>query len=544
MKNPLAALSPERAQKTLAVASISVLVAGVASVGQVRYELDRKDSSTLASNEQGTPATTDPQTGVLPTATPGASAVPSASAVPGTSATPGATAPSTVSRPGGSTGGVVIDTPVPGVTIPDFGLKTQGVTPKQVRIGVSYNVSGCGPDGQVSAMFNAATAGDPGKAYPAFVRYVNETGGIGGRTLVLDVEDDGGGGSCSSKAIAAAKAMADDNKDFLAIPGLHTESDYIISRKVPVFGGRDDPASLKKIGANGLMLTESLQESFRAWASLGKNVIDTAKHKACFVHPGSDESGDWDTYAKVMNAEMAAAGLQFTDEIVYSGEVATAQQESARVATRVKTKGCDQVYVASTNPIAWIFFTQAMSQAQHYPLWTFTSYTVLADSDLAGGLMDQNQWKNSIGLSGRVPKGVGHPAEGNCARVYNKYNNGDGQSESAATQVACAQILTTAAMMRQAVKTTGVLTGNSLLVGAHSINGRFYYEATVPMTYSFPDADGPFVTKGFHHMTIVKWDSNAGTYRFPDFPKYWTVIGTGKSGGVDLRPSWKGYKVQ
>lgn len=542
MKNPLASISPERTQKVLAVASIGLLVTGIASVGQVRFELN-KDKSSLAQGDTSGETPTDQLPTASPTLVPGATGGPAASAAPGRTAAPstggvrpGTGTPGSVSAPG--TG-----TLKPGVTIPRFGLKTQGVTAKEVKVGVSYNVSGCGPDGQVSALFSPAVSGDPSKAYPAFVRYVNETGGIGGRTLKLDVEDDGGGGSCSNKAIAAAKAMADDNKDFLAIPGLHTESDYIIGKKIPVFGGRDDPASLKKIGPNGLMLTESLQESFRAWASLGKHVIDTAKHKACFLHPTSDESGDWNTYAKVMNAEMAAAGLRFTDEITYENDIATAQQQATATATRVKTKGCDQVYVASTNPIAWIFFTQAMSQAQHYPLWTFTSYTVLADSDLAGGLMDQNQWKNSIGLSARVPKGAGHPAEGNCARVYNRYNNGDGMSESAATQVACAQILTTAEMMRQAVKVTGVLTADSLLVGADSIKGRFFYEATVPMSYSFPDANGPFVTKGFHHLTIVRWNSNRAVYEFPDFPKYWTVIGPGKSGSVDLRPFWKGYRV-
>lgn len=536
---PLATLggSP-RAQRVLAVATLSVLVTGVASIGQVRYELQQQELRALQDVAQPeTPTTATPfvpDAGAAPGATPSASGAPQASGPVGTQR-PGAT-----TRPGQTAPGVE----VPTVDIPRFGLKTQGVTAKQVRIGVSYNVSGCGPDGQVSALFNAATAGDPGKAYPAFVRHVNETGGIAGRELVLDVEDDGGGGSCSGKAIAAAKAMADDNKDFLAIPGLHTESDYIIGRKVPVFGGRDDPESLRKIGANGLMVTEPLQDTFRAWASFGKHALKTGANKACFVHPSSDSSGDWDTYAKVMNAEMSAVDLAFTDEIVYTNDIATAQQQATAIATRVKTQGCNQVWVASTNPIAWIFFTQAMTQAQHFPTWTFTSYTVLGDSDLAGGLMDQQQWRNAIGLSARVPLGAGHPAEGHCADVYDKYHRGDGQNGSAATQVACAQILTVAQMMRTAVATTGVLTGDSLLLGAQAMSGRFFYDAHVPLRYSFPGVKGPFRTKGFEHLTIVRWNVDDQRYDFPDFPRYWVTFGPQKSGAVDLRPAWKGYQVR
>ena len=546
MRTWLDRLPPERVQRVLAVAIVSVLVTSIASIGQVRF--DQRARGTALGNEQGQDPGTGPD-GTTPGVTPSGAPTLAPGASPGATPSPGATTPGGtpgVPGTGGVTGpGTGGGTKLPG-GIPRFGLKTQGVTASTVKIGVSYNVSGCGDGGQVSAMFNNAQAGDPEKSYKAYVQYLNDTGGIAGRKVVLDTADDGGGGegACGQKAVAAAKQMADDNKDFLAITGLYVESDYIIGRKVPVFGGRDDPVSLAKAGPNGIMLTEPVQKTFAVWSTLGKNVIDTANHRACFVHPTSDSSGDWNYYAKIMNAEMKQRGLKFTDEISYTNDIATANSQASAIATKVKENQCDQVYIVPGNPIGWIFFTQAMTQAGWFPTWTFTGYSVLADSDLGGGLMDQAQWRNAIGLSARVPLGVGHPAEGNCKRIYNRYNAGDGQDGSVAAQIACAQIMSVGTIMRRAVQLTGQLTADTLLVGANSVRGNFYYDAHVPIFWKFPDPDGPFQTKGWEHMTIITWNTTNQKYDFPEFPNYWVQILPGKAGAVDLRPYWKGYKPE
>jgi hypothetical protein len=93
--------------------------------------------------------------------------------------------------------------------------------------------------------------------------------------------------------------------------------------------------------------------------------------------------------------------------------------------------------------------------------------------------------------------------------------------------------------MRRAVARTGVLTGNSLMVGADAVRNDFYYDATVPLRWSLPGPGGPFKTKAFSHYTVVKWSVDQSKYLFPEFPNYWEVMGPGKSGAQDLRPYFK-----
>lgn len=525
--------------RPLAIATASLFITSVASIGQVRHELAENDASTVSAT--ASTATTAPDLTATTAAAGDAPPVDGSAAAPG-----GPTAPAGPAR-GGSTGtsgaapGAVSATTLPaapsgGVAVPDFGLRTQGVTDKSVKVGYSYNVAACGDAGTLSAMLGSATTGDPERAIDAFERHVNDTGGIGGRTLDIVVVDDGGDG-CPEKNTAAAVKMADEEKVFLAIPGLHVVSDHLIAKKVPVFGGRDDPDSLAKAGPNGLMITEAIEPTLEKWTAFGRYYLDSAAHKPCLIHPESGASGDWNSHEKTLLGKFKKYGMGFTDVITYQEDVSTAQQQANTIAARAKSKGCDQVYFMAGNPIALIFFTQAATNNLWFPTWTFTSYMVLSDTELAGRLMDQQQWRNAVGLSTRVPPG-NHPKEGNCKRIYEGYYPGDGQSESASTQIACAQILTVAEIMRRAVARTGVLTGNSLLVGADGIRNDFFYDATVPLRYSIPGPQGPFKTKAFSHYTVVTWSADESRYLFPEFPNYWEVMGPGKSGAQDLRPTF------
>lgn len=520
----------ERGTRWLAIGIASAFVASVASVGQVnsraandgglraggRPEAEALGPGTSGADGAGGPASSDPGAagGTDGTTTGG----------PGT----GGSGTGGTGGPGGtgSTGGT-------GGRGPDFGLRTQGVTSKEVKLGISYNTTGCGDAGLLEAMVGAGAAGDEGKAIDAFTRYINDHGGIGGRTLKIVIADDGGGG-CPEKALSAARQLVDDEKVFAVIPGLHEVSDYVASKKIPTFIGRDDPASLARLGANGIGLTQEIGGNLKAWAAFGRYYLRSDQHVPCLIHPESGVSGDWPLYAGILYDRMRDYGLSFKDTVVYKEDVQTAQQQSAAAVARLKAKGCDQIYFMAGNPIALIFFTQAAENAQWRPTWTFTSYMALADSELGGRLMNQNQWQNAVGLSTRVPPGE-HPMEGNCKHIYETYYPGDGQSDSAAVYLVCAYFLPAAEMMRRGERLTGRLDANALLVGANSIKNDFYFDAHVPLRWEFHPG-GPYKTKGWSHYTVVHWSSTRSAYDFPEYPLYWEVMGPNKSNGVDLRP--------
>ncbi|MCU1673954.1 MAG: hypothetical protein JWN77_2067, partial [Frankiales bacterium] len=463
-------------------------------------------------------------------------------------AKPGAAKPGAAGIPGANgtvapgANGALPTTVRPGqvVQVPDYGLKTQGVTDKSVKIGLDYNKSGCGDAGALEAALGPAVVGDPEKAVKAFTRAVNDSGGIRGRTLSAVTVDDGGL-QCPERNTAAAVEMVDQHKVFLSLVGLHDVGDAVIKRHIPIWGGRFTKAEQAARGIGQFQLFQDADADFANWASFGKNYLGTnsTNKRACFVHP---DTADFNNQEKILVAKMRDNGLAFADFIRYADDASTGQQQATSAVIRMKGK-CEQVWFLANNAIGMIFFANAAEQQDWHPTYTFTGRTALIDSALGGSLMNQNQWKNAVGLSPRVQPGD-HPKEGNCKRTYEKYYPGDGLSGSASVLIVCQAILTSAEAMNRAVDLTGTLTANSLQVGINAIKRDFYWDSHVPMTYTIPTSlRNGFDFTGYDHQTVVKWPASGGDYVFPEYPKYWTRFGAGGSGGEDLRPffnkSWK-----
>jgi len=413
-------------------------------------------------------------------------------------------------------------------TVPDFGLLAQGVTKDSVLIGADYDKGSCPQAQTLAGQFSAAATGDPEKAFKTFVQYVNDTGGIRGRTLKLVTVDDGGL-YCPEKHQSAAIELVEQKKVFMDIAGLHEVSDLLAKKHLPFEGGRSTVAEQRRQGYGQFQLFQDAESDYANWASFGRNYLQSHKSKPCLIHP---DTPDFNNLEKYLVTALNDQHYKFNDIVKYKDDPSTAAYQATNSAVAMKDH-CDQVWLIANNAIADVFFTKAAKSQDWYPIWTWTARTALIDSALGGSLMDPDEWKKSIGLTTRIKPGAS-PYEGNCTNIYKKYNGEDGYSGSAAVLVACPTILLAAEAMRRAVDVTGKLTGNLLMLGVDAIRGDFFYDATTPLTYAVPDLDGPFDFTGFDLQTVAKWNSGNLDYDFPEYPIYWKIMGPGKSGGVDI----------
>jgi hypothetical protein len=511
----------------MVIANVAVLAAAVLSVGQVRFELDKRDN--LA---QGPALGFTNQPSASPT--PGAGLpTTSSSSAPGTP-TPAVSGVPTLPAKGGGNGTTTSTTGGPhgpgAVKLPDFGLLNQGVTKTSVLIGADYDKTGCGGSGSLSTQFGAAVTGDMEKSFATYVRYINATGGIRGRTLKLVTVDDGGL-YCPERHQAAALELVDQHKVFLDIAGLHEVSDLLAKRHLPFYGGRATKAEQATQGDGQFQLYQDAEGDFANWAAFGRNYLHADKSAPCLIHP---DTPDFNNLEKVLNKAMAKEGLKFAVTIAYADDPSTAQEQATTDAIKMKPK-CKSVWLIANNALADVFFTNAAFQQRWFPQWTWTARTNGIDFALYSRLMQQNEWANSVGLSTRIKPGVS-PYDGQCKRIYDRYNSGDGQDGSAAAEVACNTVLTTAEAMDRAIDRTGVLTSDSLMLGVDMIRGDFSWDAFVPLTYAINGPGRETDRTGYDLQTVAQWNTKTLDYDFPLFPKYWKVLGPNGSGWVDIRP--------
>lgn len=206
----------------------------------------------------------------------------------------------------------------------------QGVTDKTITIGTWGPQTG-----------PAASYGLVGKGIDAYFKYLNEQGGINGRTLELKFYDDS---YQPAKAVAAAKKLVEEDKVFAITGTIGTPSnlaarDYLVQKGIPVVSF----ASGASIFTTPVVKTYfAILPNYRAEGSaLAKYTFETLGKKKIGVLYQNDDFGKdglagVEDYMKANGAEVAASVPYSPTDVDYSP-----------AALKMKEAGVDAVILAT-----------------------------------------------------------------------------------------------------------------------------------------------------------------------------------------------------
>jgi branched-chain amino acid transport system substrate-binding protein len=212
----------------------------------------------------------------------------------------------------------------------------------------------------------AATYGLVGNGMDAYFKYINEQGGINGRTLEFKFYDDG---YQPAKAVAAAKRLVEEDEVFAIVGTIGTPSnlatrDYLVEKGVPVVSFASGAsifttpvvktwfAVLPNYRAEGKLLTKYAVET------LGKKKIGVLYQNDDF---GKDNLAGVEDYMKENGMEIAAkeayspadvdyapAALKMKEAGVDAIILCTIPKPAAAFAKEVRKLGVDAQLIANT----------------------------------------------------------------------------------------------------------------------------------------------------------------------------------------------------
>ncbi len=284
-----------------------VLVTSVLSIGQVQYEREQRASRANgdAGLVPGELETSDDTPSDAPTAGPAASAAAAASASASAAAAAGRT-------PGGTTSGRTPAGSVPtakpagggAVGVPDFGLKTQGVTDTTVKIGIDYNKSGCGGSGALEAALGPAVTSATRRRRSTRSPATSTTPAACAAARCRSSPSTTAGSTALSATGSAAIEMVDEHKVFIddrrpargrrrRAQAAHPDLRRAQRRK----------AEQKQRGIGQFQIFQDADADFANWASFGKHYLgtNTSDRRACFVHP---DTADFNNLEKILVDKM------------------------------------------------------------------------------------------------------------------------------------------------------------------------------------------------------------------------------------------------
>ncbi|WP_322748029.1 MULTISPECIES: ABC transporter substrate-binding protein [unclassified Frankia] len=202
------------------------------------------------------------------------------------------------------------------------GCQTPGVNPTTVKLGLLFPNSG--PAAPQFADFRAGVDARFGLA--------NSQGGVGGRKLTYDWEDDA---SDPATNLAAATRLVDSSQDFAVIESSNVSTSsaaYLHDNAIPVIGSGAEAAWSE----NDNMFTWSQYlTAGPAPLTWGNFARTRGGRKAAVLRIAFNEASS--TFAQKMTESLKAAGI----DVVYTDQISVTGTDLTGIVTKIKNSGAD-----------------------------------------------------------------------------------------------------------------------------------------------------------------------------------------------------------
>jgi hypothetical protein len=111
------------------------------------------------------------------------------------------------------------------------------------------------------------------------------------------------------------------------------------------------------------------------------------------------DTGSADSAENAKNArdDAAAAGIELTEQLTYTLNPATLQEQAGGIITKLKESGVTTVLFTG-DPVAPTTFTQVATAQEYFPEWVIGPST-LVDVTAFARTYDQQQWAHAFGIS-------------------------------------------------------------------------------------------------------------------------------------------------
>jgi ABC-type branched-subunit amino acid transport system substrate-binding protein len=334
----------------LVLVSLVAMIAMSPATDSLATAAKRPDTVLGKTTSAEDPSTTTPTTAVAPTVT----------------AAPAGAAKSASS--GVDSSGITGVAALPPSTAPG---DTTGVTDTEIHIGIHA------PETVGGAPLNLAD--DPIKGLKTYAQFINDHGGIWGRKLVLDIQDDG---ASAESARQAAATMINDHKDFLVSGTLGIDQIAIVAaeaykRGVPYLAGGGSESKpipgMFQLTASYQTMVQQLAAYMKTDPNLKGKRVGILASTSQYINPAADDfkhalQAAGFTVATIVNAQGP------TENPDYNGYILQFRQANT------------QVVVPLTDPVTTSQIVQRCVSGAACG-WTYSFVDFAHDWDLALKLM-------------------------------------------------------------------------------------------------------------------------------------------------------------